>query len=346
MHTTGRSAALFAPAYGNIAIRGLTAASAGFFATPPPGFAETPLVTPRGNLMIGRADQLTQLQVLRDEVAALSGSEPEMLDYAAARKLVPVLREDYVAAGFHSAADLDLDVDAIHQGYMRRARAAGAELLPDAPVVRLERVGDGWTVRTGGSEHRAAVVIDAAGAWADVVAQMAGARPLGLVPKRRTAMLIPGPDGVDTRAWPAVMDIDEQFYFKPQSGMLLLSPADETPTVPHDAYADEMDIAVAVDRMQQAADIPVHNVARSWAGLRSFFADKTPAVGWDRDVPGFFWLAGQGGYGIQTSPAMGRLSAALAAGESVPADMIALGVDAEPLSPARAGLGALLAASD
>ena len=181
----------------------------------------------------------------------------------------------------------------------------------------------------------APVLVDAAGAWADEVATMAGATPLGLVPKRRTAMLVEAPPGVNAKDWPGVIDVDEMFYFKPTSGMLLLSPADETSSEPGDAQPEEIDIAIAVDRIQQAAKLPVTHISRSWAGLRSFFADKTPAVGWDTQVEGFFWLAGQGGYGIQTAPALGQLAAVLVTGSSIPEAFLVEGADPGLLSPAR-----------
>ncbi|MBS0332200.1 MAG: FAD-binding oxidoreductase, partial [Proteobacteria bacterium] len=179
------------------------------------------------------------------------------------------------------------------------------------------------------------VVIDAAGAWADQVAALAGVRPVGLQPMRRTAMMLDPPPGMDIHAWPAVIDVDELFYFKPDAGRLLASPADETPSDPCDAAPEELDVAICVDRVQQAADLPVRRVVRSWAGLRSFVADRSPVIGFDDAVPGFFWLAGQGGYGVQTAVAAARTAAALARGEGVPADIAAQGVTAAALSPTR-----------
>jgi D-arginine dehydrogenase len=342
-HTTGRSAALFDESYGNEVIRALTKASRPFFEAPPAGFAEHPLVMPRGCLAIARPDQQDALAALR-RIAPAAGL---MLDPAAMRRLVPVLRQDYLAAGLFDADVLDVDVHGLHQGFLRGATAEGASLLTGAEVTGLTRSGDSWQIDTGIGVFAASVVVNAAGAWADAIAKMAGAQAIGLVPRRRTALLIDPPEGIGSERWPIVIDIDEQFYFKPDAGSLLVSPADETPSPPCDARPEEIDIALAIDRLQRAADLPVRRVARSWAGLRSFVADRSPVVGFDRTAPGFFWLAGQGGYGIQTAPALSRLAAALAYGDDVPAELSDLALAAAALSPARPGLARdLLAPED
>ena len=331
-HTTGRSAALYSEAYGNAVIRGLTRASRPFFEAPPAGFAAHPLLTPRGCLYIGRPDQA-------DALAALLAAEPDALaplDREAVLTRVPILRADYVGSGLLEAGAMDADVEAIHQGFLRGAKARGAKVRLGAEVVGVERVADGFAVRLASGETlETAVVVNAAGAWADRIAALAGVAPVGLQPMRRTAVIVEAPDGIDVRAWPMVIDADEDFYFKPDAGRLLASPADETPSEPCDAWADDMDVAVCIDRIQTAADIPVHRVVRSWAGLRSFVADRSPVIGFDDVVPGFFWLAGQGGYGVQTAPAAARAAAALARQEALPADIAAQGVTTESLSPAR-----------
>lgn len=199
----------------------------------------------------------------------------------------------------------------------------------------MDRGQGGWTVRTTAGSFQGRHVINAAGAWADVVAEQAGVRPIGLVPKRRTAFTFSFDPPAPVSTWPTVIDISEQFYFKPEAGKLLGSPADETPSPPCDAQPEELDIAIAIDRISAATTVSVRTVDSRWAGLRSFVADKTPVVGFDDDADGFFWLAGQGGYGIQTSAAMGRLAAALACGRDVPADLVALGVSADLVSPRR-----------
>lgn len=333
-HTTGRSAALFSEAYGNGPIRALTSSGRGFLMNPPDGFTESALLSPRGALFVGRADQLAAL-----DAAYTAGSEHvatmQRLSAAEVLDRVSVLREDYVAAGVLEADAMDMDVNALHQGFLRGARNRGAELRPRARVERLQRRGGVWRVRAGGDEIGAGVVINAAGAWCDRIADLAGARRVGLMPKRRTAILFDGPEGRQFSNWPAFIDVDEAFYARPESGALMGSPADETPMEPCDVQPEEMDIAIAVDRLQKATTLDIRRINRSWAGLRSFVADKTPVVGFDPVAEGFFWLAGQGGYGIQTAPSMGRVSAALAMGEAVPADLHRFGVRPADLSPAR-----------
>lgn len=330
-HTTGRSAALFSESYGNARIRALTSGSRGFFEAPPTGFTEHPLVTPRGCLFIARADQLATLEAHRQ----ISPTDLETLDVEALNRLIPAFRADYLAAGLLDRSVMDIDVHALHQGFLRGAKAAGARLVTGAEVEEVSRRDGVWQVVTAEGEFAAPVLINAAGAWAEELGAMTGARPIGLTPLRRTAMLIDPPADMPIGHWPAVIDVDEEFYFKPDAGKLLVSPADETPSVPCDAQAEELDLALGIDRLQSAVDIPVRRISRSWAGLRSFVADRTPVVGFDPHVEGFFWLAGQGGYGIQTAPAMARLAAALARGEPVPPDLIDLGVDRATLSPTR-----------
>jgi D-arginine dehydrogenase len=199
----------------------------------------------------------------------------------------------------------------------------------------LARTHGYWRARAASGKFAARVLIDAAGAWCDKVAQLADAAPVGLVPKRRTAFVFQPPPGIALENWPVVHDIHETFYFKPDAGKILASPADETPIEPCDVHSDDVDIAAAIDRIQRCASLPVTHIERKWAGLRSFVNDGCPVVGYDPRVEGFFWIAGQGGYGIETSPAIGRLSASLAARRGVPGDLADLGLDARMLSPAR-----------
>jgi D-arginine dehydrogenase len=226
-------------------------------------------------------------------------------------------------------------VDGLHQGFLRAARAAGTRLATNSPVRSVERRDGLWRIGLPDGDVTAPVLINAAGAWADDVARACGVQPLGFQPLRRTALLVDGPAGVDVRAWPAVVDAEESFYFKPDAGKLLLSPADETPSEPGDAFPEELDIAIAVDRLQAALDIEVERVKHSWAGLRTFSPDRAPVVGFDAQAMNFFWCAGQGGYGIQSAPAMGRVVAALVRGENLPADALREGLKAEDLSPQR-----------
>ncbi len=334
-HTTGRSAALFAAIYGPATVRALTRASASFFASPSPGFATSPLLAPRGLLMIARKDQLGALEAMFAEVSGRS--DTRRLEGAELSALLPLLRRDYAEAALHEAGASDIDVHGLHHGFLRRFRANGGQIRTGAEVVSLERSGDQWLVTTPQVTIRAGVVVNAAGAWADVVACMAGAAPVGLVPKRRTALIVAAPPDRDPSGWPMAVDVDEHFYLKPEAGRLLISPADETPSAPCDAQPEEIDIAVCVDRIERAFDLSVRRIENKWAGLRSFVADKTPVAGFDPDARGFFWLAGQGGYGIQTAPALGRVAASLVLGNGVPADAADQGVTARAMDPGRFG---------
>jgi D-arginine dehydrogenase len=331
-HTTGRSAALYIASYGNGAIRALTAASRAFFDAPPKGFAEHPLLTPRGCLHIANAAQLPRLEALYGDLSA-TGTPVERWDRAAVLARVSVLRPEAIAGGVYEPGAADIDVAALHAGYLRQARARGARIALSAGVTGLERVGEVWRVSLANGETlEARIIINAAGAWGDELARLAGAAPVGLTPCRRTAMTIDPPPGVESDHWPAVIDVDEGFYFKPESGRILISPADETPSPPCDAVCDDLDVAIAIDRLQTAADIPVLRAPRAWAGLRTFAPDRTPVIGFDTAAPGFFWFAGQGGYGMQIAPAAARLGAALAFGRE-PRE----GADPAPFSPARFG---------
>ena len=335
-HTTGRSAALYVASYGNPAIRALTAASRGFFDAPPPGFADHPLLAARGCLHIGGAAQTNALDALASELAA-TGVDVSRIDGAAACAMVEVLRPEAVAGGVLEPGAADIDVAALHGGYLRLARRRGARIALGDGVVGLTPAEGGWQARLASGETvEARVVVNAAGAWGDELAAIAKVAPVGLAPLRRTAMVLDAPPNVDIASWPAVIDVGEGFYFKPEgAGRILASPADETPSPPTDAAPDELDIAVCIDRLQAAANIPVRRVIRAWAGLRTFASDRTPVIGHDPSRPGFFWFAGQGGYGMQIAPAAARLGAALARAEDVPADITALGVTAALFSPER-----------
>jgi len=336
-HTTGRSAALYSPLYGNGAIRALTTASRPFFSSPPPGFSEHPLLTPRGCLHVAGPGDTHRLETMAAEATRL-GETAIPLTAAAAAALVPVLREDAITGALHEPEAMDIDVHSLHQGFLRCARAAGAVLRTDAAVTAITRGHGGWELAIGADRVGARIIVNAAGAWADVVAVRAGVATVGLRPLRRTAALIAPPAGVDIHRWPAVIDAAERFYFKPDAGLVLVSPADETPSPPCDAQPDELDIAIGIDRVQGVAELPVKRVVRSWAGLRSFVTDRTPVIGFAPDHPGFFWLAGQGGYGIQTAPAMAELAAGLMLEGAVPRRLAALDLDADLFAPTRPGL--------
>lgn len=334
-HTTGRSAALHSETYGSAEIRAITVASGRFYRKPPAGFTDHPLLTPRGALIAGRAEQQAATQKAAAEYARLVASV-RWLDPAETLRRQPLLKPEAAAGGAIFEEAEDMDVAAIHGGFLKGARAAGAVLRLNAEVTHLDRKDGRWTIRLrDGESVTANTIVNASGAWADVLAGLAGAAPVGLVPKRRTAFTFDAPAGLDLTRLPMAIDFDETWYIKPEVGQFLGSPADETPSPPCDAQPEEMDIAIAVERIETATTLSIRRIKNKWAGLRSFVADKNLVVGHDPKVEGFFWLAGQGGYGIQTGEAAGRLAASLALGKGLPADIAALGVSEAALSPAR-----------
>jgi D-arginine dehydrogenase len=339
-HTTGRSAALFTETYGSEVKRALSHASRPFLLQPPAGFAAAPLLTPRGTLLAATESQLAKLREVADECSALVGNL-EWLTGEDVRARVPCFAGQQIAAGLLEPDAMDVDVHALHMGYLRQLAARGGRLLNNAEVRALDFTAGAWRVSTSAGEFRTGRIVNAAGAWADEIGKLAGAKPIGLVPKRRTVITFDPPAGADISRWPAVIDVDEQWYFKPDAGRILASPADETPSLPCDARPDEYDVAVVVDRLSRATTLQVPRIVARWAGLRSFVEDKLLVVGFDPRVPHFFWLAGQGGHGIQTSPAVSRLAAALLDGRPVPADIADLGIEAAMLAPTRPALAAV-----
>ncbi|MBP2303156.1 NAD(P)/FAD-dependent oxidoreductase [Azospirillum picis] len=338
-HSTGRSAALYTQTYGPAPIRALTVASWDFYTRPPAGFAEHPLLTPRGVLIIGRDHEAARLDEEFEQGRRLTPSV-ERWDRARVLDRAPFLRADYAVGGVWEPDARDIDVHALHQGYLRGLKARGGRVATDAEVRALAHRDGLWIADTTAGSFAAPVVVNAAGAWADELARLAGVATVGLVPKRRTAItfdpVFADPaDKAGLDGWPMVTDIAETFYVKPDAGRLLASPADQTPVAPCDVQPEDIDVAETVDRLEQAARFTVRRLAHRWAGLRSFVADKVPVVGFSPDAEGFFWLAGQGGYGIQTAPAMGRVAAGLATGAGLPDDVRSLGLSEADLSPAR-----------
>jgi D-arginine dehydrogenase len=329
-HATGRSAALFIETYGPAQVRALTRASRAFFENPGPQFAEHPLLMPRGTLCV--ASYQRDLENYWEHIRS-SGTVIERLDPARTCAMVPVLRIEQIVGSVYEPDASDMDVHAIHQGYLRGMRQHGGILRCDAEVTRIERVGGQWEVSTGETTYSAPVVINAAGAWADTIARLAGLEPLGVQPMRRSAFTFPAPP--DSASWPAVLGANDDWYFKPEAGMLLGSPANADPVEPQDVQAEELDIALAIDRIETFTTLKIARPARVWAGLRSFVADGALVGGFDTKVPGFFWVAGQGGYGIQTCAAMGEACAALARGLPLPQRLVDFGVSAEMLGPGR-----------
>lgn len=298
-HTSGRSAAMFEERYGAPEIVALNEASRDHHMT-----AEGGLLSPRGLMIVAGEGETALLQADLDKMDMPRISADE------AAALIPVLdRGAVVAAAYHSDA-FDIDTDRLIQGFARQVRAHGGQVLTGKPVETIARLGTGWQVTAGGDVYEAPVIVNAAGAWADRIAGMAGVAPLGLQPLRRSMARLPAPGGHDVSTWPMVMGAGERWYAKPDAGKLLVSPAEEDPSEPHDAWADDMVIAEGLARYEAMVTEPVTRVETTWAGLRTFAPDRLMAIGPDPDHPGFFWCAGQGGYGMQTSPAA---SACLAA---------------------------------
>ena len=333
-HSTGRSAAIHIETHGPRLIRVMTKVSGVFLRNPPAGFSDVPLLTALGALFVANADQIGTLDAFVTEMQELSDTV-ERIDAARTLELAPILRADYVAGAVYDSAAMDMDVNAIHMGYLRGARADGLELVTNAPVEAAERRGGLWRLTTPVGEFAAPIVINAAGAWADTVATLAGVRTVGLVPKRRTAIVVDAPTWATLSEWCAVADCQEQWYYKPDAGQVLASPADATPVPPQDVQPEELDIAVLVDRLETATTLDIGRINRAWAGLRSFVADGCPVVGFAPDADGFFWLAGQGGYGIETSYAMGMSAAALLTGQALPAEIADFGVRESDLAAQR-----------
>ncbi len=335
MHSTGRSAAMFMESYGPPAARALTRASRAFYEHPPEGFASSPLLVPRGALYVAASGQAALLSKMRDELRATSTVIDE-LDSAQALDRVPCLRRERLLGALYEADARDLDVHALHQGFLSGARRAGGELRLGATLQAAKRRDDAWELEFAeGEPMRARTVVDAAGAWADELAQTFGAVPIGLTPRRRSAFTFQAPDTVDVTGWPCVAGIDEGWYFKPDAGRLLGSPANADPTTPHDVLPETLDIATGIDRIQAMTTLSIRRPASTWAGLRSFVADGELVIGFDARCAGFFWLAGQGGYGIQSAAGASMLAASLLVGAGLPEPLAACGVEPAAMSPAR-----------
>jgi D-arginine dehydrogenase len=332
-HSTGRSAAVFSECYGNDTVRALTRASRKFFYSPDPDFTAEDLIKPRAILLVARTNQTEALSRFLASAVAADGIELKTAQEAQA--LHPLLRSDDLSAGAYIKNAGDIEVHALHQGYLRLLTLRRGALTTGAQVTRLERDRGCWSVTTPRDTFRAEVVVNAAGPWAGEIGGLAGAINVGLQPRKRTACLIRPPSGHRVQEWPMLVDAEEEFYLKPDAGMLLLSPADETICAPSDVQPDELDIALAVDRIERATTLNVTRVTHKWAGIRSFVTDRSPVVGFDPRQPEFFWHAALGGYGIQTAPALSRAAAALVMGRSIEDDLLAFGITEVALSPSR-----------
>ncbi len=314
-HASGRSAALFEKNYGLPSVIALNHASDAY---------HQPYLSPRGFMLVARAGEDAGFDA---DAAKLKCPEISVDD---ARAIVPILNDQITRAAYHDEA-YDIDTDRMIQDFAKQVRSNGGQVLTKAPVSQISFADGRWTVTAGGQDHRAATLVNAAGAWADQIAQMAGIAPIGLTPFRRSMARIPAPDGHDVSNWPIFFGVNETWYAKPDAGSLLVSPAEEYATTPHDAWPDDMVLAEGLDRYSQHVTTEVTRLEASWAGLRSFAPDRTLVLGRDPANPAFVWCAGQGGYGFQTAPAASQLLADLVAGQAPQ-------IDAETvasLSPAR-----------
>jgi D-arginine dehydrogenase len=334
MHASGRSASVLSETSGHPVVCGLARLSRPFFESPPEGFAEHPLLSPRGLVWVGEHGDAALLDTLAERSTVVAPTS-RRLDPAETAALLPTFASEAIAAGaVHEPDAMAIDTAAVIDGYLRMLRRNGGRLATGAEAIRIELIGDGtWHVTTPTGEWRAEHVVDAAGGWADVVAERAGVAPLGLVAMRRTAAIAPAPDTI--AGWPLVMDIAGRYYCEPETGGLLISPADETALDPCDVQPDELDVALALERVRDATGLPLRSIRRAWAGLRTFTPDRAPALGGDPAAPGFWWLAGQGGAGIKTAPAMAKLLATLVDDRPFPSEAAALGVTPAALAPGR-----------
>jgi D-arginine dehydrogenase len=341
-HSTGRSAAQYVASYGTPQVRALTLASRAFFDGPPEGFSEVPILARRSTLTVGLVGQEALLDEAWQVLAGVATSG-ERLDADAACAMLPALRRERIVGAIHEPESYDIDVHALHQGFLRTLRRQGGLIATDAEVTALRHDHGRWVAEAGGQNYSAPIVVNAAGAWCDAIARLAGVAPIGLVPRRRSAFTFRPPAGTDVSAWPLLIAADHSFYFKPDAGLLLGSPANADDTEPQDVQPEEFDIALGAHLIEQNTRLQVKPVRR-WAGLRSFVADGDLVGGYDVDATGFFWCAAQGGYGIQTSAAMGEACAALVRGAALSAHLGRFGIGAAMLSPARLRSGRWAAA--
>ena len=336
-HSTGRSAALYMASYGGSQVRALTLASRAFFDSPPSGFSAQPLLTPRGAMMVAEPGQEGELEQHWSVLQSM-GTGAVRIGAAKACEQVPVLQREKIRDALIEPDASDMDVHAIHQGFLRGLTQQRGQVACNAEVVSIDRHGADWIVYAkDGRSWRTPVVVNAAGAWADHVAKLAGATSIGLQPCRRSALLFtPDPlSAHDFKSWPMTYSASEDWYFKPDAGQLLVSPANADPVEPQDVQPEELDIATAIYRVEEVTTFRIRRPSHTWAGLRSFVRDGGLVGGFDPVVSGFFWVAAQGGYGIQTSPAMGESCAALARGMPIPSHLADWGLSAEMLSPER-----------
>lgn len=330
-HTTGRSAASYEPNYGPLPMLAFTRASEAFFKAPPKGFADAPLLVHRNSLFIEAEGQEASTEKLLANGFGLEEISPD----EAKAKHFPVLRDGYAQRAFLDPYTADMDVDLIHRGYLRMFKERSGTLVLSAPATAIARSGTTWQVTTPKGAFTAPLLVNATGAWGDVFAAMADVAPIGLIPKRRSIGVVPVSYDGPFADWPMVTDTGETWYAKPQSGKLIVSSADATPVDPHDAYADDMAIAEGIERLMHATTLEVDRLEHAWGGLRSFAPDGNPVVGFDPYTDGFFWLVGQGGYGIQSCPSLSETAAAMVLGGKPSRQVIDLGLNPVDIAPER-----------
>jgi D-arginine dehydrogenase len=331
-HATGRSAAEWTAAHCEGQKRALALLGEPFLAAPPAGFAPVPLMRRRGNIMFSRpGDEAAVDAYFESARVGLPRLRPMTVDEALG--IVPFVRRETLARCYYDPDNAEIDVDALHQGFLRGLRALGGTSRTGLEFEAAERRGGLWHVRLGADQVATPCIVNAAGAWADIVAARAGVAPLGLEPRRRTAFTFD--PGFDARGVPPVDEISSGFYFKASGAALMVSLGDATPSEPCDAQPEDLDVAMAVDLLERYTTLEVRRLASQWAGLRTFTVDEQPVAGFAQDTEGFFWLVGQGGAGIMTSPGLGQVSAALIAGRPLPPLALDLGITPAALSPAR-----------
>ncbi len=336
-HSSGRSVTFSHYGIGDSAVRGLTSWSRAFFIDPPQGFSDQPVARTASALFVATEEMLPILHALQQQMARFTATTA-YVDEAEIRALCPVLKTGpgAIVSGVSETAGLRLDADALLHGFARAVRAQGGEILTGTRIAAIRRAGADWEVSSeAGEAWTAPILVNAAGAWADALAVSAGVRPLGLTPRRRTIIVVDPPAGQDVREWPFVKTAADLFYMLPEAGQLLASPVDEVECEPCDAQPEEYDLALAAYRLEEYTTLSVQRIASRWAGLRTFTRDRVPTAGFAPDAPGFFWLAGQGGYGLQTAPAMAAAAESLIVGGDWPEGLLELGVSPEQIRPER-----------
>lgn len=331
-HTSGRSAAMLVENYGSAGSRPLVKAARPFLESPPEGSADSPLLSDRAVMWVAGDDDIADIESKAASVVA-DGAGGRLITPEEAISLMPILDPNWIGAALYEPSGADIDVAGLHQAFVRIARANGAEIITSSPLTSATRTGHGWEVVSGDKTFEASAIINAGGAWGDEIARRSGLQPIGLQPYRRTAFMVPGRD--DAADWPMIVETAERWYLRPDGVQFLCSLAEEVPSEPLDAKPRMEDVALAIDRINHATTLGIRTVNSQWTGLRTFSPDRDLVIGEDPTAPGFFWLVGQGGIGIQTSPAYGALVASQVVGSDLPAGLSEAGVDPDRTHPAR-----------